>query len=83
VNERNRHLWAERAETVGLTAIVLGVAGTVVSGIVFIASEPNLTPEVVQRLSTNVNGFFEAAAGSSVVAGVGAATALVANTIRK
>ncbi|HYM65440.1 MAG TPA: hypothetical protein VES68_03075 [Candidatus Sulfotelmatobacter sp.] len=74
---------ADRAETAGAYAAILGFAATIVSGVLFIASEPNLTPEAIQRLSTELNVFFEATIGSAIVSGTGATVTLVAEKIKK
>lgn len=74
---------ADRAETIGAEVAILGFAATVVSGVAFLVSEPNLTPETVQRLSTNLNIFFEATMGSAIISGTGAAVALAAEKIKK
>lgn len=81
-NERRSQL-LERVETTGAVAAVLGFTSTVVSGIAFIASEPNLSLEAIQRLSTQINGFYGLTMTSIFVGGIGAAVALAADKIKK
>lgn len=83
MKEINRKIFADRMEAVGGYATGLGLVGAVVSGIAFIASEPNLSAEAVQKLSTQVNGFFEVALASVFVSGAGVATSMLGETIRK
>ena len=83
MKEINREIFADKMETVGGYAAGLGLVGAVVSGIAFIASEPNLSAEAVQRLSTQVNGFFEVALASVFVSGAGATVSMLGETIRK
>ena len=82
-HESGKNWLADRLETVGGYVALLGFAGAIVSGIAFIVSEPNLSAEAIQRLSTQLNGFFEVAFASTMVGGAGASAAILGGEIRK
>jgi hypothetical protein len=83
MNEQDRKKWASRIEDAGVTAMVIGLTTTAISGILFIASEQNLSPEEMQHLSTNVNGFFQVAQDSVFVVGAGVAAAVIGDKLKK
>lgn len=80
--ERKNQL-VERIESAGAVAVALGFTGTIVSGIAFIASESSLSLQAIERLSTQVNGFYQVAMTSLVVGGIGAAVTLTVDRIKK
>jgi hypothetical protein len=83
MNEGSRKHWGEKMINAGEITLAIGVVGTAISGILFIASEPNLSAEAVQRLSTNVSGFFQAAEGFLAVIAGGAGTMLMGDKLKK
>ncbi len=83
ISKERINSFADKTETAGAVVSVLGFTATVVSGVAFLASEPSLSPEAIQRLSTNLNVFFEATIASAAISGTGATVALIAERIKK